>query len=509
MMSNLRVGLMVLLGIGSVGTFQFYLNQSDAAPESSYILYAVFEDASGLSLASRVRIAGIDVGHIDKVELEGAKARLTLRMRKDLKIYKDSKVSKRPEGILGTNNIHIVPGTPASGMLESGSDITNVSDSDVLESMTETLSKTATDIQALSEEIRILAKSVRQFVVGKKGQEAPLERLTNMMISEVDNLSGSARQLLSSMTRLVDGNASEFNATVNALRTVAENLEGLSSAQTGSVEQILTNVAGATKALNRILGEVESLAGSEGGEVKGLAAQLRASVESLSNASAEVEKVAQMAAGGKGMVGRLISDEDLGLEVDSAIRGVSQMVATYDKLRTEVEMSGGWRSVSNTGRAGLRVNLLTRKDKGYILELNSDDRVSPLEQQRTVGDVTTITETIEDEFRLSAQFWHRFGMVGLRAGLIDSRGGVGLDAYLLDDRLRIQLDAFDFDRQIADIALAPRHRALVDIKVLKHLYLVAGVEDPIFADQRDFYFGAGVRFFDPDLKSVLAVAPSP
>ena len=117
-----------------------------------------------------------------------------------------------------------------------------------------------------------------------------------------------------------------------------------------------------------------------------------------------------------------------------------------------------------------------------------------------MGDVTTITETIEDEFRLSAQFWHRFGMVGLRAGLIDSRGGVGLDAYLLDDRLRIQLDAFDFDRQIADIALAPRHRALVDIKVLKHLYLVAGVEDPIFADQRDFYFGAGVRFFDPDLE---------
>ena len=232
MMSNLRVGLMVLLGIGSVGTFQFYLNQSDAAPESSYILYAVFEDASGLSLASRVRIAGIDVGHIDKVELRALRRASPCGCVKT-KIYKDSKVSKRPEGILGTNNIDIVPGSPASGMLESGSDIINVSDSDVLESMTETLSKTATDIQALSEEIRILAKSVRQFVVGKKGQEAPLERLTNMMISEVDNLSGSARQLLSSMTRLVDGNASEFNATVNALRTVAENLEGL-SAQTGA-----------------------------------------------------------------------------------------------------------------------------------------------------------------------------------------------------------------------------------------------------------------------------------
>jgi hypothetical protein len=86
---------------------------------------------------------------------------------------------------------------------------------------------------------------------------------------------------------------------------------------------------------------------------------------------------------------------------------------------------------------------------------------------------------------------------------------LGVDAYLIDDRLRIQLDAFDFDRQVADLALAPRHRAVVDLKILEHLYLRAGVDDPLLADQRDFYFGAGIRFFDPDLKSIMAVAPSP
>jgi len=509
MMSNLRVGLLVLLGIGSAGTFQVYLNQSDAAPESNYILYAVFEDASGLSIASRVRIAGIDVGHIDAVELQGAKARLTLRMRKGLEIFKDSKVSKRPEGILGTNNIDIVPGTPKAGLLESGSNIINVNDDDALQSMTDTLQKTATDIQALSEEIRILAKSVRQFVVGKKGQEAPLERLTNMMISQVDVLSGSARDLLGSMTRLVDGNADEFKSTVTALRTVASNLERISTTQTGSIEQILTNVAGATSALNRILGEVETIAGSGDGEVQGMAAQLRQSVASLAKASAEVQKVAELAATGKGPVGRLVADEALGAEIDSAIRGVSQMVATYDKLRTEVEMSGGWRLRGGTGKAGMRVNLLTRKDKGYIMALTTDNEVSPLIQRRSIDGVPIVTETIEDEFRLSAQFWRRFGVVGLRAGLIDGRGGFGLDAHLFGDRLRIQLDAFDFDRQITDMGLAPRHRAIVDLKVLKHLYVSAGVEDPIFVDQRDFYFGAGIRFFDPDLKSILTVAPSP
>jgi phospholipid/cholesterol/gamma-HCH transport system substrate-binding protein len=508
-LSNMRVGILVLLGMGSLGTFQFYIHQADAAPDSNYILYAVFEDASGLSIASRVRIAGIDVGHIDEVTLDGAKARLKLRMRKGLKIYLNSKVSKRPEGILGTNNIDIVPGSPSAGLLKSGSDLPNVVDTNALESMTETLQKTATDIQALSEEIRILARSVRQFVVGKEGDEAPLERLTNMMISQVDGLSGAAQKLLGSMSRLVDNNADDFGASVAALRTVAINLERLSTTQGASIEQILGNVASATKALDSVLREVERFTGDNKGEVKGLAATLRQSVESLAKASAEVEKVAQLAASGKGPVGRLVGDEELGSELDSAIRGMSQMVARYEKLRTEVEMSGGWRLNSGAGRAGLRVNLLMRKDKGYILALNTDSQVSPIVQRRSVAGVETITETIDDELRISAQFWRRFGMVGLRAGMVDGRGGLGVDAYLINDRLRIQLDAFDFDRQVADLALAPRHRAIVDFKILEHLYLRAGVDDPLLADQRDFYFGAGIRFFDPDLKSIMAVAPSP
>ena len=59
-------------------------------------------------------------------------------------------------------------------------------------------------------------------------------------------------------------------------------------------------------------------------------------------------------------------------------------------------MSGGWRSVSGGARR-LRVNLLTRKTRAILGSTRR--RASPLEQQRTVGDVTTITETIEDEFR--------------------------------------------------------------------------------------------------------------
>ena len=476
-MSNVRVGLLMLLGLGSAGTFSFYLKQADSAPASNYILYAVFKDASGLSVASRVRIAGIDVGHIDAVNLQGARARLTLRLRKDLNIFKDAKVSKRPEGILGTNNIDIVPGTPSKGRLPTESEIPNVEDANVLESMTETLQEAATDIQALAAEIRILAKSVRQFVVGNKGQEAPLERLTNMIISQVDGLSSEARGLMGAMNQMVAGNSDTFTATMASMRTVAKNLERLSNNQTGSVEEILTNVAQATKALNRLLSEVERLAGTESADMQGLAATLRRSVDSLSKASAEVEKVAQMAASGRGPVGRLVGDEALGDEMDAAIRGVSKMVATYEKLRTEVELSGGWRTERGSGRAGLRVNLLTRKDKGYILALSSDKEVSPLVDRRSVDGVLTVTETVEDTFRISAQFWRRFGVVGLRAGLIDGRGGLGMDAFLLRDRLRLQLDAYDFDRQIANEVLAPRHRAVVDFKVLEHWPLPEGAQE--------------------------------
>jgi phospholipid/cholesterol/gamma-HCH transport system substrate-binding protein len=511
MMTNFRVGLLLILGVGSWGAFDYYLGTADVAPGSTYVLYAEFEDASGLSLASRVRIAGIDIGHIDEITLRGATARLELRLGDGLSIHDDASVGKRAEGILGTNNIEISPGSAKRPLLPSGATIKHTDNSDAIKQVTETLAKTAKDISELSGEILELTRSVRQFVAGKKGEKPPLEKISDMVLTQVADLSGGVRDLIAAVQGVVDDNRTGLRSTMERLDRVAAGLEALSNdGNRRSVEAILADTAKITSGLRRVLGEVETIAGSKE-EGKGLGDSLRSSVESLAKAAGEIERVASLASSGKGPIGRLVSDEVLGAKIDEAISGVNRLVGTYDRLQTEVEMGGGYRLMSDAGRAGLRVNLLTRADKGYIIALASDARVSPNVSRRSLsgtgGASEETTETTDDSMRVTALFWRRFGALSVRGGLIDNRGGIGVDAYALKDRIRLSIDAFDFDRSLADDRLVPRHRAVLDLRLLGPVYVSVGVDDPLL-DDRDVFVGAGVRFMDNDLKSVMAVAPS-
>ena len=149
-------------------------------------------------MSSRVRIAGIDVGHIETIELVGAKAKLTLRLRNDVDLYEDAQAGKRPEGILGTNNVELIPGTPASRRLADGEEIKRVNNKDPITEVTETLSETAKQIKEVSDEILLVAKSLRQFISPESSkEEPPLSKFTRVLTEQVMSLSGTADRLLS------------------------------------------------------------------------------------------------------------------------------------------------------------------------------------------------------------------------------------------------------------------------------------------------------------------------
>ena len=84
---------------------------------------------------------------------------------------------------------------------------------------------------------------------------------------------------------------------------------------------------------------------------------------------------------------------------------------------------------------------------------------------------TTDTQELKDDFAISALFGWRWKDFGLRAGLIESRGGAGLDYMLLKDRLRFSADLWDFnrprllaareaDRPLLLLAIGLRHRRM-------------------------------------------------
>ncbi|HTM21632.1 MAG TPA: MlaD family protein, partial [Kofleriaceae bacterium] len=99
---------------------------ADAAP-ADYTVVARFRDASGLPARSRVVIAGLTVGEIEKVEVDGRDARVRMRIRGDVRLWPDAVVYKKSASLLGDSYLEIEPGSRAGGKrLTDGGVIGNV-----------------------------------------------------------------------------------------------------------------------------------------------------------------------------------------------------------------------------------------------------------------------------------------------------------------------------------------------------------------------------------------------
>ena len=93
MMSPVSVG--VLMIVGAISFIYLYRGvvETTLGDEDSYVVYAIFDNVSGLVNSSRVQIAGIDVGYIDNIELVGSKARVTIRVKRKIQLLKNATIS--------------------------------------------------------------------------------------------------------------------------------------------------------------------------------------------------------------------------------------------------------------------------------------------------------------------------------------------------------------------------------------------------------------------------------
>lgn len=120
-----KAGLLALVVLVVLGYFGF----TKANPFSNpYELKAAFRDARNLKPRSAVRIAGVDVGQVTRVEALGegdAAAEVTMELRDDaLPIHEDARLEVRPRILLeGNFFVDLRPGSPSAGEVEDGGTI--------------------------------------------------------------------------------------------------------------------------------------------------------------------------------------------------------------------------------------------------------------------------------------------------------------------------------------------------------------------------------------------------
>src|SRR5690242_13303478 len=111
-----KVGLFVLAGMAILMISILMLGDIHFRPQDYY--HATFNNIEGITDKSPIKIFGVEVGSVKKVELEDGRARITMALKKGIPVYKNAAVRIRSTGIIGSKFIALDPGKAEPGIPE-------------------------------------------------------------------------------------------------------------------------------------------------------------------------------------------------------------------------------------------------------------------------------------------------------------------------------------------------------------------------------------------------------
>ena len=123
--TKMRVGIFVLVSLAVFLGIIYMLGARARLFEARYTLYAEFTDVGGLQVGATVRLAGVQIGRVSKVELPaqpGGKVRVELKIAKQFadRIRKDSEARIQTQGLLGDRIVEITVGTAQMAAVTPG-----------------------------------------------------------------------------------------------------------------------------------------------------------------------------------------------------------------------------------------------------------------------------------------------------------------------------------------------------------------------------------------------------
>jgi phospholipid/cholesterol/gamma-HCH transport system substrate-binding protein len=475
-----KVGIFLVLSIALVYVAVRTVSK-EAGIGGSYTVHTFLKDATGLALHSRVTIAGIPVGTIDKISLEDGMARLDVKMNKDVQLFDNATVGKKSALVLGESVLILTGGTPDHKPLKNGDQITRVIE------FTE-----AGDVLAEVKEIADRVKEVATQLAAAIGTEKGGQNMKDIL------------QNLADATQAVNMTIRENRVFINE---TLRNVDAITASGGPQLAKILENVRVITEDVRLLMAANQQ--GKPPGELRDVVTNLHKASESLDSSLSHIDSISGRIDRGEGTIGRLTKDETLINEVQGVAEGVNDYVGNLQRLKTVVGLRSDYNFLANTLKSYVELRLQPREDKYYLIQLVNDPRGLTNITQTTTDTTnptqpshySTITTTTTDSFRFTLQFAKRLGVFTGRFGIMESTGGLGLDLHLFNNRFELTQDLFAFAEQIV-----PRYRAYMAYEFINRLWLIGGVDNVFLSSDRDYFLGLQLRFDDEDLKTILPFA---
>lgn len=461
-----KVGLLVLLGSMVLLWMTFAVGKYEFGEKKGYTLQAIFDSVAGLDAKAAVRMAGVKIGTVEKVELEDSRAKVTIRVYPDVKIQRGTKAMVKTLGLLGEKYVELLPpeisakeaaAPEGSRYLQGGERIqVTVSPSDV--------DKLINQLSSISDDVKQVTASLRQVFGSERGTRSMEDILAD-------------------------------------LRTTTANIQQFSSVLRSDGSEVVTR-------LNELVASLNGVVGENRDNIKVTMENVREASKNAELALASIESTARKIDRGEGTLGKLVSNDSMYNNIDSAAKGLSDYSTHFERLKTVI----GFRSeyMFPEWKSYFTLDLKPTFDKFYTLEVVNDPKAKFTQTITTLNPPgTTVTQdTFEQKFVFSLLFNKRWGNLAIRMGLMESTGGLGAAYYAMDDRIKFSLDAWNFQSKEPG-NLNTHMKATVSYDLNKLFFLDAGYDNFLNSQRAAAFAGVGIRFDDEDLKYLMGSAPIP
>jgi len=481
MQTEAKVGIAVILGAALLVLLLGRVERWSGGGDEGTRIHARFDNVAGLELRSPVQVAGVKVGEVEAIALDGGLADVTILLAPGVVLHHGAEAAIKSTGLLGEKYLEIVPGQPERGALGQGAEVPQQAGSGDLDRLISKLNEVAVDISDV-------AKAVREAVATDEGRTQLKDILDNTR-AFTEALRQRGPEIMDRLNRIfdkIDRGVGTLGKAVNDPKAYEE-LE----ATLADLRQVMARINSGDGTLAKLINDP-------------------ALYDTLNEAAGGVQQITEKVNSGNGTLGRLLTDSSTVDSFNAAMDSVGQIGSRFERLRTHVTFRNEAQVARGDNKGYVSLRLAPRENRAYVLELVDDPlgRVRKITTETTTGGTTTVTEEVRTDHRLlvTAMFDQRFGDWAVHGGLMETTAGLGVD-FLGVDRLQFTLDAWDFDSQRAQHD-SPHLKVTARYSLGRNFFVQGGMDNFLNSDFDSPFLGAGLTFEDEDLKYLLGSAAS-
>lgn len=477
-----KVGILVIAALGGLAwlSVQSGIMGSSFSSTAMRDLSSTFSDVEGINVGSPVKIAGVTVGEVGKIELQPAgTAVIHYRVKKDVPLPADVTAQITTSGLIGERYLSLVPGPSTQTAGTSPLLLPPPAPGSTATSIPSTggtgMGDIAGNFGQVGEDLQAMTGTLRT-VLGNPENAEKLQRIIDGLASFSDNVGGGAGNTFEKFDRLAD-----------SLNSIAARLESGDST-------------------------LGALLANDGGETKQALADARTAMNDLQQVMAKINQ-------GEGTIGKLINDPQTAEKIDSALDTLGAVGERVEQFRTEVDVHAYTLAAENgIGKAEFNLKLQPRPTRFYLLGATSDGFATASSDIDKRANNQYFGRDFGNKTKYTAQFGHVFqdALLGqdlaFRVGLKNSTGGVGLDTTIPVTNsgfgdIALSVDAYDFSGSNTPNSNQPHIDAKAKVNLWqKMVYGVVGYDNVLNQEYGSPIIGLGIRFQDDDLKYILGQA---